>query len=397
MSRALPLSDSNARAGDQAGEGTRARSGEEQEGRQEDRQAGSILASASLSAIVVATAFCLLCALVGASLAKALAMPLWPGVALGLALGVVPSALARIAGTSAARATEILSLALLVVVAVALSARAVWPVLGGARDAIESHLSLLLVAPALYACYMLLNRWRLATTGATVLERLAAALSGPPPVLTLALAIAVACCALLVIHYAGLNYPSWRAGADKFVDRGVIPPLTLALFFWGLLLLANKAWVLWREHRLLASAEGRRHSLLARAEAQAFGNGEVATVDDFIDLVWKKSADFYMVPRYINWAIPILGFIGTVLGISLAADGIQNIVGSRGGLADLSSQLGDAIAPLGIAFDTTLIALSLSVFLMLLQTALQRWEDGVLLAYEKRLRQPPEARNGQPD
>jgi len=93
-----------------------------------------------------------------------------------------------------------------------------------------------------------------------------------------------------------------------------------------------------------------------------------------------------VVPRYINWAIPILGFIGTVLGISLAADGIQTIIGSRGSLSDLSSELGKAIAPLGIAFDTTLIALSLSVFLTLLQTALQRFEDNVLVDCEARLR-----------
>ena len=219
-----------------------------------------------------------------------------------------------------------------------------------------------------------------------MLERIAAALSGPPLVLTLALAVTVATCALLLIQYVGLNYPSWRHIAAKFLERGIIPPLTLVLFFWGLLLLANKMWVLWRERRLFRSAERQADSALVYARTLALQSGDALAADDFMDMVWKKSVDFYVVPRYINWAIPILGFIGTVLGISLAADGIQNIVGNRGSLSDLSSELGDAIAPLGIAFDTTLIALSLSVFLTLLQTALQRWEDSVLVDYENRMR-----------
>ena len=106
-------------------------------------------------------------------------------------------------------------------------------------------------------------------------------------------------------------------------------------------------------------------------------------------MLWKKSADFYIVPRYINWAIPILGFIGTVLGISLAADGIQSIIGSNQNFSQLSTNLGQAISPLGIAFDTTLIALSLSVLLMLFQTVLQKWEDNLLIDYENKIRSLP--------
>ena len=52
------------------------------------------------------------------------------------------------------------------------------------------------------------------------------------------------------------------------------------------------------------------------------------------------------------------------------------------GLSDLSGELGEAIAPLGIAFDTTLIALSLSVVLTFLQVGLQRREDNILGDFE---------------
>ena len=332
-------------------------------------------------------AFTLLSAVAGASLAHALAAPLWMGAVAGLVAGGVPPLAARLVpGASATRMTEQVALALLLAVAVAIAVRGMWPALAGATVRVESYMALLLVAPALYWAYLLLNRSRTAKAPAPVLERIAAALSGPPLVLTLALAVTVATCALLLIQYVGLNHPSWRHIAVKFLERGVIPPLTLVLFFWGLLLLANKMWVLWRERRLFRSAERRSESALVRARTLALQGEGALAADDFMDMVWKKSVDFYVVPRYINWAIPILGFIGTVLGISLAAEGIQSIVGNRGSLSDLSSELGDAIAPLGIAFDTTLIALSLSVFLTLLQTALQRWEDSVLVDYENRLR-----------
>ena len=330
-------------------------------------------------------AFAVLCAIAGASVAHLVATPLWLGAVAGIGVGLLPVGLPRVVGRlTARRCAELASFAFLVVIAVAASAQGMLPALSGASVRLESSLPLLLIAPALYGTYMALNRPSSGASGDTVTDRLAAALSGPPLILTLALAVVVATCAVLLIRYTGLNHPPWQGLAAKFVDRGIIPPITLVLFFWGLLLLANKTWVLWLERRSLRT-DGYGASALMAAHAQANAHGE-GDVDDFFAVVWKKSADFYTVPRYINWAIPILGFIGTVLGISLAADGIQNIIGSRSGLADLSTELGQAIAPLGIAFDTTLIALSLSVSLMLLQTALQRWEDDILVDYESHIR-----------
>ena len=336
---------------------------------------------------VLIGAFAALCAIAGASMALALAAPLWVGGLVGLALGSLPVWLPRVAGRpDAGRCAEVVGLVMLLGIAATLSGSALLPVLADEPVRLEASIALLLMAPALYVVYLLLNR---ASGGgarqASVPDRLSAALSGPPMVLTLALGMTVAVGAVLLIHYIGLRAPDWSHLAAKFVDRGIIPPLTLVLFFWGLLLLANKAWVLWREGRLMDRPRQGNRSVLLRAHGQAVAGG-LAGTNEFLELVWKKSADFYIVPRYINWAIPILGFIGTVLGISLAADGIQNIIGSRSSLSDLSTELGQAIAPLGIAFDTTLIALSLSVFLTLLQTALQRWEDSVLVAYESRVR-----------
>ena len=337
------------------------------------------------------SAFTIVCAVAGGSITHALGSPLWLGVVVGLSLAI-PAWVARFAPSSSsvlgtfdeARWAEFTALILLVMIAATMAVTGLFPVLAlvDVPLRIESNLSMLLMAPVLYGTYIVLNGRNSNARAATVSDRLGGALSGPPLVLSLVMAVALGTGAVLAIHYVGLRVPSWEFLAAKFTQRGIIPPLTLVLFFWGLLLLGNKAWAVSRERRLLSGVAG--DSLLARAHADAVG--QALEIDGFVEMMWRKSADFYVVPRYLNWAIPILGFIGTVLGISLAADGIQSIIGSGRGLSDLSGELGEAIAPLGIAFDTTLIALSLSVVLTFLQIGLQRREDNVLGDFENQVR-----------
>lgn len=336
-------------------------------------------------------AFTVVCAVSGGSLTHALDAPLWLGVVVGAGL-VVPAWAARFAplstpmlrGFEPGRWAEFTALILLVLIAVTMALTGLFPVLALIEVPlkVESNLSMLLMAPVLYGAYIVLNRRNANSRAVTVSDRLGGALSGPPLTLSLVMALALGTGAVLAIHYVGLTVPSWEFLAAKFTQRGIIPPLTLVLFFWGLLLLGNKAWAVSRERRLLSGSQG--DSMLVRAHADAVA--KALEMDGFVEMMWRKSADFYVVPRYLNWAIPILGFIGTVLGISLAADGIQNIIGSGRGLSDLSGELGEAIAPLGIAFDTTLIALSLSVVLTFLQVGLQRREDNILGDFENWVR-----------
>lgn len=60
--------------------------------------------------------------------------------------------------------------------------------------------------------------------------------------------------------------------------------------------------------------------------------------------------------RYTAWAIPSVGFIGTVLGIASAL-GYADQAGTPEGLKHVTDML-------GVAFDTTLVALFLSIFLV---------------------------------
>lgn len=80
----------------------------------------------------------------------------------------------------------------------------------------------------------------------------------------------------------------------------------------------------------------------------------------------------YSMIRYVVWVIPTLGFIGTVVGISLAL--------AFAGSVDLQdpSLLGELTKRLAVAFNTTLLALVMSAFLVLLQHIVQAHEERAL-------------------
>ncbi|MGH6912106.1 MAG: MotA/TolQ/ExbB proton channel family protein [Geminicoccales bacterium] len=77
----------------------------------------------------------------------------------------------------------------------------------------------------------------------------------------------------------------------------------------------------------------------------------------------------YTMVRYVIWVIPALGFIGTVMGISLAL--------AYAGAVDLQdpSLLSGLTKQLAVAFDTTLLALVLSAVLVLVQHLVQAYEE----------------------
>ncbi len=328
-------------------------------------------------------------ALTGTSLAYLLSLPIGYGLIAGLIIVAILMAIQNVFKQQPVKLVEQSSISLLIIISAIISWQALAPLLGGTNVQVEKSIPLLLATSALYILYLLSSQTNISKRKDSVTNKLTVFFSGPPPTLTFIMSITIATYALLSIHYLQLNHPSWNWIAGKFLNRGIIPPLTVFLFCWGLLMVVNKAYILWREGKLIAGNTVSQKSVLIQTYYQNLQATGATSPEHYIDLLWKKSADFYIIPRYINWAIPILGFIGTVLGISLAADGIQNIINTQQNFGQLSSELGKAISPLGIAFDTTLIALSLSVLLMLLQTTLQRWEDSLLIDYENHIRSMP--------
>ncbi len=80
----------------------------------------------------------------------------------------------------------------------------------------------------------------------------------------------------------------------------------------------------------------------------------------------------YSMVRYIVWLIPSLGFIGTVVGISLAL--------AFAGQVDLQdpSLLAELTKRLAVAFNTTLLALVMSAVIVFVQHVVQARDEGAL-------------------
>lgn len=77
--------------------------------------------------------------------------------------------------------------------------------------------------------------------------------------------------------------------------------------------------------------------------------------------------------HYLAWAIPALGFLGTVRGLA----GSLSMAGQTD--AEISKFIEDATRHLNVAFDCTLIALLLSLFLMFLVHRVQRDEEALVI------------------
>ena len=83
----------------------------------------------------------------------------------------------------------------------------------------------------------------------------------------------------------------------------------------------------------------------------------------------RLEADLSMI-RYIVWAIPSIGFIGTVRGIGQALS--QADVALAGDISAMTSSL-------GVAFNSTFVALLISILIMFLLHQIQRMNDKLIL------------------
>jgi len=87
------------------------------------------------------------------------------------------------------------------------------------------------------------------------------------------------------------------------------------------------------------------------------------------DLDAARAAQRHGLVRFVIWAIPIMGFLGTVIGITVA---IANLSPTE------MENITDVVAGLGTAFDTTATALGLSMVLMFTHFVVDRQEQSLL-------------------
>lgn len=96
-----------------------------------------------------------------------------------------------------------------------------------------------------------------------------------------------------------------------------------------------------------------------------------------MDLKYNEMNTNYSVIRYITWLIPTLGFVGTVVGISKALAYAASVDPTA------ETFLGELTSRLGVAFDTTLVALLMSAFLVFLLHIIESYEEKSLAKLEE--------------
>ena len=106
-------------------------------------------------------------------------------------------------------------------------------------------------------------------------------------------------------------------------------------------------------------------------------------VTSLSDIDYAKANGSYSIVKLFLWAIPIMGFIGTVVGIGNAIMGFGAVLGQSGGgggggVDALMEPLMGVLKSLGVAFDTTLLALVYSIILAFPANSLQGDEEDLV-------------------
>ena len=195
-----------------------------------------------------------------------------------------------------------------------------------------------------------------------------------------------------------------RVGGDFFNRYFCGHPLeyvSTAMFFWGMAILFQKALSLRGERHTLASlqaieeptteilgswcGEQRKTSgqsvVFRRVEATVtYLHGKSRTgLEEHLrylaELASERLHQSFATIRTVTWAIPILGFLGTVIGITMA---IANVTPEQ-----LETSLGEVTSGLSVAFDTTALALGMSIVLVFASFGVERSEQSVLTDLEQ--------------
>eukprot|EP00913_Durusdinium_trenchii_P023372 g21950.t1 len=200
--------------------------------------------------------------------------------------------------------------------------------------------------------------------------------------------------------------------AEMFTERGVVPYAIVFLSAWSFSIL----FVKWRklalqrralscsvvpsEHDFVLSpqtvqivrdkidetVDKAKHFILFNRIAIALSNlrniGRVSDVDEILrsqaehdESVMENS---YSIIRGFVWAIPVLGFIGTVIGLSQAIGGFGSVLQTTEEIKDIKQSLQGVTGGLSTAFETTLQGLVAALVIQLILTFLKKSEQEFL-------------------
>jgi len=195
-------------------------------------------------------------------------------------------------------------------------------------------------------------------------------------------------------------------------QRGVVPYLIVLLSFWSLVLLAIKAWKVSVQRKALAirvvpddaqfvissstaqqvldqiqivADEPRDFILLNRIQIALSNLKNMGRIGD-VDEILQSQSDHdesvmessYTIVKGLVWGIPVLGFIGTVIGLSTALGSFGSVLASTDEVSELRLGLQQVTGGLALAFETTLQALVAALLIHLFLTVVRRNEERLL-------------------
>jgi len=216
-------------------------------------------------------------------------------------------------------------------------------------------------------------------------------------------------CVLVLLFYAVLYAVRDSYFAAMFTERGWVPYAIVFFSAWALSILAIKFrklalqrkplqfLVVPDQHdfvlsvvtvddvteRIFATADDPRQFVLFDRIMVALSNlrnlGRVTDVDEILRSHADQDAaametSYALVEGFV-WAIPVLGFIGTVIGLSQAIGGFSSVLTSVTEVEQIVDSLQGVTVGLATAFETTLEALIAALVIQLLLTVLKKSEQ----------------------
>ena len=195
------------------------------------------------------------------------------------------------------------------------------------------------------------------------------------------------------------------AFTEKFTARGYIPYLIVFFFSWGIATL----FVKWRKllfqekalqlnvvpdqpdfllnpttarealNRMEQQVDLAHHFVLLNRIEVALSNlqniGQISEVSSILNaqsrIDEQQIGSSYNLLRGFIWAIPVLGFIGTVIGLGVAIGGFGETINATKDVEEIKSSLSGVTGGLATAFDTTLVGLLATIVLHFLTNFLK--------------------------
>jgi biopolymer transport protein ExbB/TolQ len=139
-------------------------------------------------------------------------------------------------------------------------------------------------------------------------------------------------------------------------------------------------------HRIYESVDDPRQFVVFNRISTALANlrnlGRVTDVDEILQTQAGNDESAmetsYSLLQGFVWAIPVLGFIGTVEGLSMAIGGFGSVLASASDFENVKEALKGVTSGLSVAFETTMQGLVAALVIQLLMTALKKSEEEFL-------------------